>query len=500
MNVKDNKNQIFLFLIFIIIGWTLKYTKIEIPNTVISIDISWILAYLSVFFFKKFYFISAIVIILSYVGPHELTNFQAFIGNLFHAFPTVLLLRIIYNKYLKNDRNVLKSSLIWGVSLFLIYILLVELLVASYIGYLYNNFTIKFIIDFASNQYLIVQSIFLSILSSLIFALFKNNRIIYENNKKSETILSSISDGVIVLKNNGIVSYMNPSAEKLTGISSHKAKGDHIKNIFNLSEDEISNIFYSIKTNNIYLENVEIKGKKRFFASFDISSIKKNENEKEIVIVFRDITKDLENKKYIEDSLLEKETLLKEIHHRVKNNMAVIVSILNLQAVYADDEKIESILKQSADRIQTMGIIHEFLYKSESLRLVSSKSYIERLIDVIISGNSHDKKIFIEKNIDNFMLTTDQMSPIGLILNEIISNSLKYGFVNNEKIIRVSFKKNNNKFNLLIEENGDGDPHTILNSTNLGINLIKTLVTQRYGDFEIVRNNDMLVFNINLSE
>ncbi|QWX85561.1 hypothetical protein H0I23_07950 [Cellulophaga sp. HaHaR_3_176] len=186
--------------------------------------------------------------------------------------------------------------------------------------------------------------------------------------------------------------------------------------------------------------------------------------------------------------LEERNTLLKEIHHRVKNNLQVITSLLNLQARYIKDEEVKSMLKYSQYRIQSMALLHETLYKSTDLSKINYSDYVNQLVSgLIVSMKGSNNKIDLELDIDNIHFNIDTSIPLGLTINEIVTNSLKYAFINEKGIISIKLKKNtNNSYLLEIGDNGKGFPKdvTFRNTETLGLKLVHKLVVQLNGNIE----------------
>lgn len=204
----------------------------------------------------------------------------------------------------------------------------------------------------------------------------------------------------------------------------------------------------------------------------------------------------LERKKIEEDvknSLKEKEILLKEIHHRVKNNLQIISSLLNLQALTFEDKNSREKFKESINRIKSMAIIHEMLYRSGNLSVVKIKDYFESLISFITGTYTVSTKITTELmvNSESDVLDIDKAIPCGLILNEMISNSIKYAFKDRKsgKInIRFNeFPKKEKKFELIVEDNGVGISKNFdfLNVESFGMQIIHSLVSQLDGSIAL---------------
>lgn len=210
-----------------------------------------------------------------------------------------------------------------------------------------------------------------------------------------------------------------------------------------------------------------------------------------IVVSIRNITQLKQIEQKMEKSLQEKEILLKEIHHRVKNNLQVINSLLNLQSRSIEDASIRLKFKESQTRIQSMALIHEHLYQSNNLSKINLSQYIKELVNVLfstyqISALAIRVEIKIEKN---FFLDIDSAVPCGLIINELISNVLKYAFENHQKgklWIGINGDDSENLI-LSIEDNGKGLPPELdwENTSTLGLRLVKNLTNQLRGNIEL---------------
>ena len=197
--------------------------------------------------------------------------------------------------------------------------------------------------------------------------------------------------------------------------------------------------------------------------------------------------------KQIEDSLKEKETLLKEIHHRVKNNMQIVSSLLSLQTRNIEDKKYKDIFIDSQNRIHAMALIHEKLYHSENLAHINFKEYIDEIVSNISSSYGLNSNIKIDINVENIPINIDNAVPCGLIINELITNSLKYAFPKGRRgKIQISVKsKENNLIQLSIGDDGIGIPKDldIRNAKTLGLTLITALAENQL-DGEIIINRE----------
>ena len=183
----------------------------------------------------------------------------------------------------------------------------------------------------------------------------------------------------------------------------------------------------------------------------------------------------------------EKEILLKEIHHRVKNNLQVITGLLSLQAAFIEDQKIKNILSYSQYRINSMAMIHEMLYKTENLTSINYYEYLEKLVtDLCRSFRGLESNIEVDINCE-ISLNIDTAIPLGLLINEIVTNSLKYAFGDNQKgRIQLSIDPLvYPNFIMKISDDGKGfDGVKFRNSNSLGLKLIHKLALQLNGNIE----------------
>jgi PAS domain S-box-containing protein len=193
--------------------------------------------------------------------------------------------------------------------------------------------------------------------------------------------------------------------------------------------------------------------------------------------------------KKLKESLKEKEILFKEVHHRVKNNMQVISSILNLQSHSIKDPKIRRLFEESHDRIKSMALVHENLYKTKNLNRIDFDDYIKTLISNLFRTYGVNDNISLEIKKSNVYLSLDVGIPCGLIINELISNSVKHAFKNKNKnsIFVKLIKLPDNKLQLTVKDNGIGIDNSIdiYNTESMGLQLVTTLIEQINGKIEL---------------
>lgn len=190
----------------------------------------------------------------------------------------------------------------------------------------------------------------------------------------------------------------------------------------------------------------------------------------------------------LEVALIEQELLIKEVHHRVKNNMQIIMSLLKLQAEKINDKQVEVYFSEARSRILSMALIHEFLYKKEKMDYLQMDNYLIQLTTEI--QNSHQQpnhKIEIKTDCDQILLDFDTSVPLGLIVNELVTNAYKHAFSNGVGSIWLSFKNAGNNYILVVKDNGVGVPENFENKkeNSLGMELIQLLSAQINGKVKI---------------
>lgn len=213
-----------------------------------------------------------------------------------------------------------------------------------------------------------------------------------------------------------------------------------------------------------------------------------------VQVVTQDITERKKAEQQIRDSLEEKEVLLKEIHHRVKNNLQIISSLLHLQAARLDDETLLNAFEDSQHRIRSMALIHEELYKSADLARIDFRGYVERLVDNLVDAFGVGGRISVTLDMDTSLLTIDRAIPMGLIVNELVSNALKYAFPDGrrgEVRIELRIGPNSDAFSLSVIDDGVGTPADISLDTpdSLGLRLVSSLVGQLKARFVLDRGD-----------
>ncbi|MBT3226099.1 MAG: response regulator [Bacteroidetes bacterium] len=315
-----------------------------------------------------------------------------------------------------------------------------------------------------------------------------------------DSILRSASESAITTTDLDLcITYCNPLAETFFGRTADEVIGKTVQEIHimeGVSQERLYKAIEQVHNKGEYLYEVtqELDSGVRHLKS-RISGIT---NTKEELVGFalfsHDITKSKRAEEIIKANLKEKETLLHEIHHRVKNNMTVISSLLGLQIINVSDEKAKEALQDSQNRVQTMSRIHETLYRSDNLSAIDMKTYLSELGATILQGYTNSGNVNLKVKAENIMIEVRQASSLGLIANELITNSIKYAFPDDRKgEIVLDLKSNEeNEVELIVSDNGIGIPEGLdLEKTDsLGLKLVKNITeNQLNGSIEMESKN-----------
>jgi len=232
----------------------------------------------------------------------------------------------------------------------------------------------------------------------------------------------------------------------------------------------------------------------------DLSAEKKRfhliqKHKTQLLKVNEELQQEIVHRKHAEQrlkaSLAEKEVLLREIHHRVKNNLAIIDAVLTLQADYACNEVLSKPFEEARARVHSMALAHELLYQSENLSEINVSAYVDNLVDHLVANAAGSGVLVAVKEIDDVSLGLDTAVPLGFFLTELVSNCVEHAFPHGlEGEIRVSLRSVGEKeFELIVSDNGVGMPEDVDfgNLRSLGLELVDTFVRQLRGEVEIRR-------------
>ena len=314
-------------------------------------------------------------------------------------------------------------------------------------------------------------------------------------------ITRNMAEGICLVRaDNGVIVYANPKFESMFGYNPGELNGKHVS-IVNYADESMSAEEVNQAIRREVLEHGE--------ATYEVHNVKKDgtpfwcrattsifdhpEYGTVLVAVHQDITEHKQAEDLIKASLKEKEVLLKEIHHRVKNNLQIVTSLLQMQSRRTKEPQAVEVLRDSKNRIASIALVHEKLYRSEDLANIDFGQYIPDLTTHLFDTyNVSSNTVKLNINVENIPLQIDTAIPCGLIVNELVSNSLKYAFsANYQGIVQVEFyARSDDTLTLIVRDNGIGIPEDFdLETTHsLGLTLVQGLVEQLEGTIELDRN------------
>lgn len=316
------------------------------------------------------------------------------------------------------------------------------------------------------------------------------------NQKYIRLLIDSSLDMIFACDQYGKITEFNQAAQEIFGYSSSEILNKHISILY--ADKELSE-----KMGDLIFEDGNFTGEARHirkngetFPALISASLLKNEKGEIIgtMSISRDITHIQEAQEQLRKSVHEKEILLKEIHHRVKNNLQVISSILKLQSAYVKDKKTIELLNECRNRISSMAFIHATLYMTKDFANINFAEYVSNIASNLQqSYASADRKILLRIDIPRVYLHIDDSIPCGLIINELLSNSFKYAFAKKKKgSIGISVKVKKESIILAIWDDGCGVPKNIdyKKTESLGLQLVISLVEQIGGKIKMESKKD----------
>lgn len=309
-----------------------------------------------------------------------------------------------------------------------------------------------------------------------------------------DNIIDSIQEALFVADNDGMLLRANSAAAKLVGYKVDEMIGKPMERFYNFKE--MGDIYNDNESTNHSFEFSLIHKKYGTVpVLFSEADLLNNHGEKVgTVSVASDISDRKKTEEEIRAALKEKEVMLAEIHHRVKNNLAVISGLLQLQSHSSNNAEVEKALNDSQMRIQSIALVHEMLYESESLAYIQYDRYMNDLLQAISSMHINEgKKITLTADVEPISLTINQAIPCSLLVNELIVNAFKHAFLERESgEIKVMLRQKDDTIQLTISDNGRGfDISKFHTSDSLGATLIKTLSNQLEGEFEIMESSEL---------
>ncbi len=226
------------------------------------------------------------------------------------------------------------------------------------------------------------------------------------------------------------------------------------------------------------------KNELKYIKTFVAYEFDKEGNKIYHVNFYQDITEEVKRGNRLGTALKDKELLLTEVHHRVKNNLQIIISLINLDKNYESNSEV--ILNDTESRIYAMALIHEKIYESPTLSDVNMKEYIQSLVDSLIT--TYESEIKLCLNMKSIEINMEEAIPLGLIINELVTNTIKYAYPNNEGNLYINFEKNSKHCVLTVKDDGIGLPvdFNLDTVTSLGLIVVQNLTMQMGGILSVV--------------
>jgi PAS domain S-box-containing protein len=326
----------------------------------------------------------------------------------------------------------------------------------------------------------------------------KSKIAIEESREKFKSIFENAGEAIILFDRHGTIIEANDKIEDISGFKKEDLIGHKFMKLLPKVEIEYKKALIAFKDlimgNELKQVEWAIKnrvGKEVFFLAHP--SIMKNKNKADgLVLIIEDITERKIAENSLKDSLEEKEILLREIHHRVKNNLQVISSLLSLQRIQVEDSETANILMDCQGRVRTMAMIHENLYHSNDISTINFEDYLKKLLLNIFNSFRVNTSIKLNTQIECSDMGIETAMPCGLIINELATNSIKHAFPQGKKgNINVELKYNNDSYVLTYSDDGVGVPENfnLENSKKLGLMVVNTLASQLNAKMEIDSTN-----------
>jgi PAS domain S-box-containing protein len=334
----------------------------------------------------------------------------------------------------------------------------------------------------------------------------ENNLI--ESEAKFRNFVETTPDMIWEIDGKGTFKYISPQSLQIMGYTPDKLIGTKIFDLLKPEAvEEVRKSFMEhLKTGQhfktLVVPALDRAGKELILEIRSAKVVEGNTSVKGFEGIARDITDITRATNQLLNSINEKNILLKEVHHRVKNNMQIISSLINLQIEHITDKNAINTLKESQNRIITMATLHEKLYLTSNFSRINQAEYVTSLIRGLFSSYTANDRIKSVIDIEPVDLNLETSIPCGLIINELVSNSIVHGFPDGrEGTITVSLKSTDDNYELRIMDDGVGFPDKIDldNISTLGLELVKNLVYQLDGTMEFNRN-DKTEFIIRFNE
>lgn len=309
------------------------------------------------------------------------------------------------------------------------------------------------------------------------------------------SIVESSSDAILTKTLEGIILSWNKGAESIYGYSAEEMIGKPVSLLTPQNKkNEIPQILQRLRKGE-RIESYETQRMRKdgtlMDVSLTVSPVKDDQNR---IIAASAIARDITDKKkteaLIRSQLEEKNLLVQEVYHRVKNNLQILSSLLDLRSRTLPSEEMKSVFMEAIQRIRAMALVHESMYSSDNLAAIDFKSYVQRLSEPLIAAYAaHSDKIECQITGEVSYLKLSLALPLGLIFNELLTNAIKYAFIDGHGRIHVHLEEKDSVLNITISDNGVGLPTNVdpLKSKTFGFRIVRLLTEQLSGRLQVKR-------------
>lgn len=315
-----------------------------------------------------------------------------------------------------------------------------------------------------------------------------------KSEKRFRMLFEHSLDGIIIgnPEDEGNIITANHAACKMLGYTDGELRGKALGDFVNIDNKKVIEGIEKRDNSGKFRGEIYLKQKNGSLLAVEVSSrvLELKSGEKRSYYIFRDISERMEAEQKIQESLKEKETLLTEIHHRVKNNLAVISGIMELQAMESDNKELQAKMFDSQSRIKSIAITHELLYEEQNFSNIDYGANIKKLVNSIAKTMNTD--VDFNFNLDKLRININQALPCSLIINEIVTNALRHAFNGDQKpVVEIFLKNEKNKIHLRVSDNGKGLPgdFDLKKPKTIGFKLISILAKQLDGKVKINSNS-----------
>jgi len=322
---------------------------------------------------------------------------------------------------------------------------------------------------------------------------YKTAKKLQESFRYSRNLIESSLDAMVTISSEGKITDANTAAEKLTGVPREKLIGSDFSNHF--TDPEKAGSGYREVFKEGFVRDFPLAIKNADGKITDVlynSSLYQNEDGSTagVFATARDITERKTAEEKIKKLLEEKEFILKEVHHRIKNNMNTVAGIMWMQAGSLKDPEAKAAFKDARTRVLSMMVLYDKIYRSDGFKETSFKEYISPLVDEIAANFPNNRMVKIVKNIDDFMVDAEKSSYIGILVNELITNIMKYAFAGMDAgVITISARVVNDRVTMIIADDGIGIPESVDIETagGFGLQLVDMMTHSLRGAIRIER-------------